>query len=430
MLTEELKMTTRFLRILIHCFLIRSVLIPVVAILSLGADFTLAAETIKFALIEPLSGPFANVGNNNLRSFSAEFDRINTRGGVLGRNFEVVGFDNKSNPQETALQLQAAVDRDIRYVMQAAGSNNGHALSDAVAKHNARNPERPVLYLNFGALDPALTTEKCHFWHFRFAPHGHMIMTAVTDAIARNREIKRVYLIDQDYVWGRSVAADAREMLSVKRPDIQIVGDDLHPIAKVKDFAPYVAKVKAARADAIVTGNWGNDLALLVKAAKESDLKIEIFAPIAGLPGSPAMIGEAGANRTRAALFWHANIEPNALLAAAQAFKAKYKEDWNWLPTYLVPNMVAAAMKKAESAEPMQVAIALEGLKYAGPTGEVWMRPEDHQIMMPIYETVFVRVGEGGVKYDAEDTGLGWKTEGKLDTEDNVPPITCRVQRP
>ena len=142
------------------------------------------------------------------------------------------------------------------------------------------------------------------------------------------------------------------------------------------------------------------------------------------------MIGEAGANRTRAALFWHANIEPNALLAPAQAFKAKYKEDWNWLPTYLVPNIVAAAMKKAGSAEPMQVAIALEGLRYAGPTGEVWMRPEDHQLMMPIFETVFVRVGEGGVKYDAEDTGLGWKTEGKLDTEENVPPITCRVQRP
>jgi branched-chain amino acid transport system substrate-binding protein len=147
---------------------------------------------------------------------------------VLGRNFELVAFDNKSNPQETVQQLQAAIDRDIRYVLQAAGSNNGHALSDAVAKHNARNPDRAVLYLNFGALDPALTTEKCHFWHFRFVPHGHMIMAALTDAVARNSSIKRVYLIDQDYVWGRSVAGDAREMLSAKRPDIQIVGDDLH----------------------------------------------------------------------------------------------------------------------------------------------------------------------------------------------------------
>jgi branched-chain amino acid transport system substrate-binding protein len=389
-----------------------------------------AAETIKFALIEPLSGPFANIGNGSLHSFLAEFDRINARGGVLGRSFELVAFDNKSNPQETVQQLQAAIDRDIRYVLQAAGSNNGHALSDAVAKHNARNPDRAVLYLNFGALDPALTTEKCHFWHFRFVPHGHMIMTALTDAVARNSAIKRVYLIDQDYVWGRSVAADAREMLNAKRPDIQIVGDDLHPIGKIKDFAPYVAKVNAARADAIVTGNWGNDLALLIKAAKDADLKVEVYAPLAGLQGAPAAIGEAGANRVRAALFWHANLEPNPLLASAQAYKAKYKEDWNWLPINLAPNIVAAAMNKAGSAEPLQVAIALEGLRYAGPTGEVWMRSEDHQLMMPIYETVFVRVGEPGVKYDAEDTGLGWKTEGKLDTESNVPPIVCKVQRP
>jgi branched-chain amino acid transport system substrate-binding protein len=413
-------MVTGFLRILLRCALV----------VLLFPGQVPAAETIKFAVIEPLSGPFANIGNNGTRSFQAEFDRINARGGVLGRNFELVAFDNKSNPQETTLQVQAAVDQGIRFILQAAGSNNGHAVNEAVAKHNARNPDRAVLYLNFGALDPALTTEKCQFWHFRFAPHGHMIMAAVTDAVARDGAIKRVYLIDQDYVWGRAVAADAREMLAAKRPDIQIVGDDLHPIGKIKDFSPYAAKVKAARADAIVTGNWGNDLALLIKATKDAGMKIQIYAPLAGLQGAPAMIGEAGANRVRAALFWHANVDPNPLLASAQAFKAKYKEDWNWLPTYLLPSMVAAAMTKAGSAEPVPVAMALEGLKFAGPTGEVWMRPEDHQLMMPIYETVFERVGGPGVKYDTEDTGLGWKTEGKLDTEANIQPVTCRVQRP
>ncbi len=413
-------MMTGLLRILIRCVLFAS-LVP---------GYGLAAGTIKFALIEPLSGPFANIGNGSMHGFQAEFDRINARGGVLGRKFELVAFDNKSSPQETTLQVQAAIDQDIRYIVQAAGSNNGHAVTEAVARYNARNPDRPVLYLNFGALDPALTTEKCSFWHFRFVPHGHMIMAALTDAVARDRAIKRVYLIDQDYVWGRVVAADAREMLGAKRPDIQIVGDDLHPIGKVKDFAPYVAKVNAARADAIVTGNWGNDLALLIKASKDADMKIQIYAPLAGLQGTPAMIGEAGASRVRAALFWHANVEPNPLLAMAQAFKARYKEDWNWLPIYLLPSMVVAAMNKAGSAEAMPVAMALEGLRFAGPTGEVWMRPEDHQLMMPIYETVFERVGGPGVKYDAEDTGLGWKTEGKLSAEETVPPITCRIQRP
>jgi branched-chain amino acid transport system substrate-binding protein len=232
------------LRRLLSCLALTFVLHP-----------ALAAEPIKVAQIDPLSGPFANIGTVAMRAFQAEFERINAAGGVLGRRLELVPLDNKSSPQETTLQVQAAIDQGIRYILQAAGSNNGHAVTDAVAKHNARNPDRAVVYLNYGALDPALTDEKCHFWHFRFVPHGHMIMSALIDALARNARIKRVYAINQDYVWGHSVAKDTEEMLAARRPDIQIVGADLHPIGKVKDFAPYVAKVKSARADAIVTGN-------------------------------------------------------------------------------------------------------------------------------------------------------------------------------
>ncbi len=389
-----------------------------------------AADPIRFALIEPLSGPFANIGNSALHGFQANFERINAQGGVLGRPLKLVPFDNKSSPQETVLQVQAAVGQGIRYILQAAGSNNGHAVSESVAKHNTRNPGQPVLYLNFGALDPALTDEKCHYWHFRFVPHGHMIMAAVTDAVARNTKIKRVYLINQDYVWGHSVAKDAKEMLASKRPDIEIVGEDLHALGKVKDFAPYIAKVTAAKADAIVTGNWGNDLALLVKAANSVRLTVEIHAPLAALQGTPAMIGDAGADRVHAAVFWHPNLENTALLPFAQAFKTKCKEDWTWLPMYLLPDVVGSAMRKAGSDDPRKVAAALEGMRHNGPTGEVWMRAEDHQMTMPIYATVFTRVGQPGVKYDSENTGLGWKTEGMLDMTSKPPPVVCRIQRP
>jgi branched-chain amino acid transport system substrate-binding protein len=390
----------------------------------------LAAEPIKVAQIDPFSGPFANIGTGALRAFQAEFERINAAGGALGRPFVVVPFDNKSSAQESTLQVQAAIDQGVRYIIQGAGSNNGHAVSDAVAKHNARNPQQAVLYLNHGALDPALTEEKCHFWHFRFVPHGHMIMSALIDALARDRKIKRVYVINQDYVWGHSVAKDATDMLAARRPDIQIVGADLHPIGKVKDFAPYIAKVKAAKADAIVTGNWGNDLALLIKAAKDAGLRADVFAPLAGLQGAPTMIGESGVDRVRAAVFWHENVEPNPLIDFALAFRARYDEDWNWLPNYLLPQLVARAMTQAQSTDPMKVALALESMRFAGPTGDVWMRPEDHQLMMPVFQTVFTRAGQPGVKYDAERTGFGWKTEGKVETMDNLPPVLCRVKRP
>lgn len=389
-----------------------------------------AAEPVRIAMIDPLSGPFANVGNTALRALQFEFDRLNKEGGVLGRPFEVVAFDSKSSAQDATLQVQAAIDQGIRFVMQSSGSNVGHAVSDAVARHNAREPDKPVLYLNYGALDPALTEEKCHFWHFRFVAHGHMIMNAMTDSLARQAQVKRVYLINQDYAWGQSVARDARSMIAVKRKDIEIVGEDLHPIGKVKDFAPYVTKIKASGADAVVTGNWGNDLSLLIKAMKDAGVRTEVYAPIAGLQGTATMMGESGADRVRAVLFWHANASESALLPRALAFRAQYNEDWSWLPTHIAPEMLARAIRKAQSVDPSKVALALEGLQYDSPIGAMWMRAEDHQLMLNLYEVIFARAGQPGVKYDAEATGFGWKTEAVLAARDNVPALTCRVKQP
>lgn len=387
-------------------------------------------DPIRVAVIEQLSGPFANIGMSALHAFEAAFSLMNARGGVLGRKFELVPLDNHGTSQGAALQVKAAADRQIRYIVQGSGSNVAHAISDAVAKHNARNPDRPLLYLNHGALDPALTEEKCHFWHFRFVPHGGMIMNALTDAIARDQSVRRVYLVNQDYAWGQSVARDARLMLAARRPDIEIAGEDLHPIGKVKDFAPYVAKLRAARADAVITGNWGNDLALLIKAVKDARSPVKLYAPLASLTGAPTSMGEAGAGRVKAVLFWHENLEPNPLLPFAQDYRRKYDEDWNWLPNIVLPEMLAQAMTSAGSAEPLLVARALEGMRYSGATGEVWMRSDDHQIMMPVFQTVFMRAGQPGVKYDAERTGFGWRTEGRMEAAQNIPPSRCKMVRP
>lgn len=402
-----------------------------VVLFQISLSSTVAADgPIRVALIEQMSGPFSNIGLSAFHAFEAEFAVLNARGGVLGRPFQLLPMDSHGNPQDAALQVQAAADQHIQYVIQGSGSNLAHAITDAVAKLNARNPEHPILYLNHGALDPALTEEKCHFWHFRFVPHGHMIMNALTDAIARDRSVQRVYLINQDYAWGQSVAKDAKAMLRARRPDIEFVGEDLHPIGKVKDFAPYVAKINSAKADAIVTGNWGNDLALLIKSVKEAGLRVQLYAPLAGLKGAPASMREAGTDRVKAVLFWHENVEPNSLTSFAQEYQKKYGEDWNWLPNILLPEMLVRAMTAAGSTEPTAVARALEQVRYKGPTGEVWMRADDHQIIMPVFQAAFTQAGQAGVKYDAERTGFGWRTEGKLDTAQNVPPVLCRVDRP
>jgi branched-chain amino acid transport system substrate-binding protein len=227
-----------------------------------------AADTIKLAVLGPMSGPFALQGEERLKIFQASADIVNARGGVLGgRKIEIVAFDNKSNPQESLIVLRQAIDQNIRFIASSA-SNVAHAISDALVKHNARNPDQRVLFFDFNALDPVLTEAKCNFWHFRFEVHSDTQVNVLTDFMIRQPSVHKVYLLNQDYAFGQAVSKAAREMFAAKRPEIQIVGDDFVALGKVKDFAPYIAKIRAAGADSVLTGNWGNDLSLLVKAAK------------------------------------------------------------------------------------------------------------------------------------------------------------------
>jgi len=141
-------------------------------------------------------------------------------------------------------------------------------------------------------------------------------------------------------------------------------------------------------------------------------------------------MGASGAGRVHSVLFWHSNSGESPVLARALAFRARYGEDWNWYPNHVVPEMLVRAIEKARSTDVLPVALALESMRYDGPTGEVWMRPEDHQLSMPLYESVFAKQGDPGVRHEAEGSGFGWKTERKLEARDNVPPVVCRIKRP
>ena len=387
------------------------------------------AEVIRIAHIDPLSGPFGNVGQSLGKHLQAVIDDINARGGAYGgAKFELINLDNKSSPQESVLVLQQAIDQGIRYITQANGSNIAHALTDAVAKNNARNPDQAVLYLNFGAIDPALTNEKCNFWHFRFDANVDMKMEAVTNYMAQQKGIQKLYLINQDYAFGQSVSRVAKTMVAQKRPDIQIVGDDLHPVGKVKDFSPYIAKIKASGADTVLTGNWGNDLSLLVKAGKEAGLVVNYYALYAYIVGSPTAIGESGAGRVKTLSTWHAHRPDNKREKFASDYKKKYNEDM-WFTPKAELDMLVKAMNAAQSTDPLKVARALEGLRMQGDTGELWMRAEDHQMMQPIFISTFSKTGKD-VKYDVEGLGLGWKSEVRIDGKDTVMPTTCKMERP
>ena len=406
---------------------------PLLLAMSIATAFSapiLHAENVRIAYIDPLSGAFAPVGQNGLKSWQAMADLANKNKDAGNNTLEVVGFDNKGSPQESLTQLKTAIDQGFHYIAQGNGSGVALALSDAVTKHNERNPGKEVVFLNYAAVDPDLTNSKCSFWHFRLDANSDMKMEALTSFMAKDPSIKKVYIIGQNYAHGLAVTRAAKELLKRKRPDIQIVGDDLHPIATVKDFAPYIAKIKASGADTVITGNWGADLALLIKSAKDADLKANFYTYYGGTTGVPTAMGAAGADHVKIVAYWHPNNETFSGQELAAAFRKKYDDDYTVMATYSGVQMLAKAIKDSKSIAPLKVALAMEGMKFKSLNGEVEMRKSDHQLQQPLYIATWSKLDGKTVKYDQEKTGYGWRTDQKIDAYVATQPTSCQMKRP
>jgi branched-chain amino acid transport system substrate-binding protein len=406
----------------------------------LTCAITHAAEPIRIGMIEGLSGSFANAGQAVTRNLQFAIEKINAQGGVKlpggARPLALATFDNKQGVEESLIGLRQFTDQHVGFIVQGNSSAVAAALIDGVEKHNRRAPDNRVLFLNYSAVDPALTNEKCSFWHFRFDANADMRMHALTEVIKGDSSAHKVYLIGQDYSFGQQLARAARTQVGQKRPDIAIVGDELHPIGKIKDFTPYIAKIKASGADTVITGNWGNDLTLLVKAAKEYGLNVKFYTFYGNGLGAPAAIGDAGVGRVRAVAEWHPNTGQGVKNSPSdtfyQAFRQRYpqaEDDYVHLRMHVMIEMLAAAIEKAKTTEVVAVAKALEGARYKNAFHEAVMRAEDHQLLQPLYVSVMQRVADGGIRFDNEGSGYGFKTERYLPLQATALQSSCVMRR-
>lgn len=393
-----------------------------------GVAFAQKGETVKIAFIDPLSGPFANVGQNQLKSWQYVAERFSGAKNVAGVNFTVTGFDNKGSPQESLNSLKAAIDQGFRYVTQGNGSGAALAISDAVSKHNARNPGKEVVYLNYAAVDPSLTNDKCDYWHFRLDADTTMKMEALTTFMKDQPKVKSVYLLNQNYSHGQQVAKFFKEGIALKRPDIKIAGEDLHPIGQVKDFAPYVAKIKQSGADTIVTGNWGADLTLFVKALNDAGLKLPMYTYYAQVTGTPTALSAGGDSEVYVISYGHAN-HTGEINAMTTEFKKKFNDDYYSLSTYNGIQLMSAAIAKAKSSDPVKVAAALEGLSVKSFAGEIQMRKSDHQLQQSMFVTKWQKVDKQN-PYSVENTGYTFAPVKQMDPYVASTPTSCQMKRP
>ena len=394
-------------------------------------------EPVKLALIESLSGPFANTGEAVYRNLAWAVERVNARGGVTTtqgkRLLQIERFDNKGQTEESLSMLRAAIDSGAHFVFQGNSSAVAAALIDAINKHNEREPTRRVVFLNYSAVDPILTNELCSFWHFRFDAHADMRLAALMQLIAEDKQLQRMYLIGQDYSFGQAVLREAKRQLADKRPDVAIVGEELHPIGRVKDFLPYATKIKASGAQAVLTGNWGNDLTLLVKAARDVGFEGRFYTFYGNALGAPAAMGESGIGKVVAVADWLPNVPTAESAEFYRSFRARFpkpQDDYVHMRMQLMIEALAQAIDRARSDDPLRVARELEraDVTLAGQRGH--MRAADHQFLQPLAVGMMERQGAPGVPFDVEGSGYGFRVVRQVSADDAAMAHSCRMKRP
>lgn len=410
----------------------RAIPLSIVAWMLSFSSVVTAQEPIRIAFIDPQSGTFAATGETAYLQlkFSADYF-YNEHGGVLGgRPIEVIALDNKNSAADSQQQLRRAISEGIQIVYSGNGSAVASALSTAIERHNRRNPDQRVLFMNYAAVDPILTGADCSFWHFRFDSHSDTKMDVMTSHIATIPDIKKIYVIGQDYSFGKAVGDAAISMLAAKRPDIEIVGNELHPIGQVKDFTPYVTKIVSSGADAIITGNWGGDMVALARAITDAGLEVPIYTFYAAYDGITATLGESGKNRIRLVHNDYANpVTSQERLDFNHAFKALYPNKDVTQPRLATSlKMLVNAMEETGGTDPYQLALAMEDMRVTNMIGEeVWMRGDDHQSFQPLYVSVHT---DENVEFDGDNSGYGLVTAFRVPAEDTITESSCKMNRP
>ncbi|MGD0623257.1 MAG: branched-chain amino acid ABC transporter substrate-binding protein [Thermodesulfobacteriota bacterium] len=391
------------------------------------------AEPLRIGIVESLSGPQTLVGKQTVTAVQFVVEKVNAQGGFNGSLIEIKEYDNQGGTSGAADKVKAAIADGVQIVVQGASSAIASQVTEDIRKHNLRNPGKELIYLNVGAEALVLCGEKCHFHHFRFNPNADIRVNALAAAMKETGDLgTRVYSINQNYAWGQDM-----ENAIVKFAPLYgytVIGKVLHDVNRIQDFSPYVAKIKAANPDSVITGNWSNDLLLLMKATSEAGLKVRFGMSVAlDSPGNIANAGETAMGHYLSSTF---SIEAGG--EAGARYAEDFKKFSGHYPAYFEPvvthaiQFLAAALKKVNfnkgKINANQIAFALEETSIETSNGSISMRKEDHQALIPI---VVCKVTHDA-KYKLDGTDMGLKPIKVIRGPQAISPLqdSCKMQRP
>ena len=406
--------------------------VATLAAASVLACATLQAAPLKIALVETLSGPASPTGQLFRSATRYSLDIINASGGWNGEPIQLLEYDNQGGPAGAAEKVKAAIADGAHMIVQGAASSVAGQITEDVRKHNLRNPGKEIVFLNVGGEANEFTAEKCHYFHVRFSPHATLRMKALMGVMRTEKVMgDEVFAINQNYSWGQDIEKATVEY----GPSMgyKVVDKVLHDLNKVQDFSPYVAKIAASNADTVVTGNWGNDLLLLMKAAKSAGLKARFATTFLDQPGN---IGNAGETALGHYVVHSFNAE--AAGAAGEKFANDYKAKSGHVPSFVEPHtlnglrLVGEALKntKPEAGNfSARVFIpALLAAKTQTPLGEISIRAADHQVLLPMVVSVVSK----DAKFKVDGTDMGFKPVKTLSATEAAAAVSasCKMSKP
>jgi len=386
------------------------------------------AEPLSIALNEALSGANNATGHPYLTAVRYALDKFNNAGGLNGEKVVLKIYDNSGNPANAAAKAKQSIAEGVRVIVQGSSSAVAAAIEDVVNEYNAANPGKEVIFFSSGATAMSITGEKCGFYNFRYMPTAPILVAALVKAMKDDNALgKRVYAINQNYSWGQDM--DAAIKASAADGGYQVVDSVLHEVNRIQDFSPFVAKIDAAKVDTVITGNWSNDLLLMMKAVGDANVKVRFGTIFLDQDGNisnagPLAIGNYVAHPYNAAL-------------TDGAFAKDYEKVTSRFPVYVEPPTVrtmelllkglsAANLKGGFDAT--KVVLALEGTTLETDLGPTTIRKEDHQVFAP----VVVSRAEKGAKYPVDGTDIGFKPIKAFPAGQFSYPVqaSCHMKRP
>ena len=308
-------------------------------------------------------------------------EEINAGGGLLGRKLEIVSRDDGGTPGDAVRAAEELLSREKASVLMGTFASN---VGLAVA--NLAN-QRKVLFLAAEPLTDKIVWENGNRYTFRLRPSTYM-QTAMLIPEAAKLKKKRWAIVYPNYEYGQSATASFRKLLKQAQPDVEFVAEQAPPLGKI-DAGAVVQALADAKPDAIFSSLFAADLQKFVREGNTRGLfkSVPVFNLLAGEPEYLDTLREETPQG-----WWVTGYPWSEINTPGhRRFREAYEKRWNDYPRagsvvgYTSVYAIAAAVKKAQSADTEKLVASLKGLEMQSPFGTILWRAIDQQSTMGAY---------------------------------------------